>query len=393
MRIAVWSNAPHAPTGYGQQCAQLTKRLKADGHEVAVIANWGLTGAPMTTDDGVMVFPQGSHPYSIDVADIHARNWFGGEPGTIIVLYDTWPLLENPDFLKDHDVWYWAPIDHSPAPPRVQEWCRSHDVIAMSEFGARELTNAGMAPGYTIHHAIERDVFRPTESDIREQMGIGADAHLTTTVMANIGQTPLPRKMWFENLLAWRIFAEQHDDAHIYIHTQLRHPRGVDLASFIKLWGLPIERVHIVDQGAYVSGIIGPDKLAAIYSASDVTLMATAGEGFGIPAIESIATGTPVIGTNFSAQPEVIGDAGWLVPYLTFFDYQQGAAQALPLIDGIADALERSYTEGRGAYADKCAAQAAKFDADTVYADKWRPFLADREAKPNREQRRRNNRC
>ena len=48
-KVAVWSNAPHCPTGYGQQTAQLTKRLVSDGHEVAVISNYGVAGAPMQT--------------------------------------------------------------------------------------------------------------------------------------------------------------------------------------------------------------------------------------------------------------------------------------------------------------------------------------------------------
>jgi len=387
MKVALWTNAPWAATGYGMQAKQLSKRLKADGHEVGIIANWGLSGAPITTAEGIPVLPQGSHPYSLDVADAHAKFFFEGERGLVIVLYDTWPLLEQPDFLKDHDAWYWSPIDHAPPPPKVQDWCRNHNVIAMSEFGRQQLTGVGIPPAYMIWHGIERDVFKPTESDIRTVMGIPQDAHLTTTVMANIGQAPV-RKSWFENLIAWRIFAEKHTDAHLYIHTQLRHPRGVDLASFVSMWGLPTDRVHVVDQHAYAAGVIDQERLAAIYTAADVTLMATAGEGWGVPAAESIACGTPVIGTNFSAQPEVIGEAGWCVPFLTFFDYMQGAAQAIPIIDGIVDALDASYTQGRAAYADKCAAQATKFDADRVYDEHWRPFLKDREAKPNRQQRR-----
>ena len=36
MRIAWWSNATWARTGYGGQSAQVIKRLRADGHEVGV---------------------------------------------------------------------------------------------------------------------------------------------------------------------------------------------------------------------------------------------------------------------------------------------------------------------------------------------------------------------
>lgn len=389
MKVIIWSNAPWCATGYGMQAKQLSKRLKADGHEVSVIANYGLSGAPMTTGDGIQVMPQGAHPYSLDIGNAHARLLLGDEPGVIIPLYDTWPLLEAPDLFSDPkwDVWYWAPIDHAPAPPKVIEWCRNHNVIAMSQFGYDMLKAADVEPGYMIWHGIERDLFKPTPSDIRNLMGVPDDAHLCTTVMANIGQAPV-RKSWFENLLAWRIFAEKHPDAHLYIHTQLRHPRGVDLVALMRMWQLPEEKVRIVDQGVYAGGMITQEDLAAIYTAADVTLMATAGEGWGVPAAESIACHTPVIGTRFSAQIEVIGDCGWLVPYVTMWDYMQGAAQATPAIDGIVEALEASYTGGKAPFAEKCEAQAARFDADVIYAEKWRPFLADREIKPNRQQRR-----
>ena len=390
-KVAVWSNAPHCPTGYGQQTAQLTKRLVADGHEVAVISNYGVAGAPMQTD-GVLVYPSGSHPYSLDVADYYADHYFGDERGLIIVLYDTWPLLENPDLFKKHAAWYWAPIDHSPAPPKVIEWCATHDVIAMADFGAEQLAAAGHPPAYTIPHAIDLDVFKPTESRAREMLEVPDDAHLAVSVMANIGQVPFPRKMWFENLLAWRIFASRHEDAYLYIHTQLRHPRGIDLGSLVKTWQLPLDRVRFVDQGAYASGMITPSDLAGIYTAADVTLMATAGEGFGIPAIESAGCGTPAIGTDFSAQRQSI--FGWKVPYTSIWDYSIGGAMALPDINGIVSALEQSYETSKdkdasAALSQECLGHAAKFDADKVYAEQWRPWLADQmPAKPNRQQRR-----
>lgn len=377
MKIAWWSNAVWARTGYGTQSDQVIKRLMADGHEVGMIANWGLTGSVQQFGD-LRVYPQGAHPYSLDVADIYANHFFEGERGLIVCLYDVWPIQDDhPDIWKDHDAWFWTPIDHAPPPPRVQAFLSRHNAIAMTEWGAQQMAENGFPPGYTIPHAIETSVFKPSESDIRSLMNVPEDGHLTNIVMANIGQVPYPRKCWAENLLAWKVFAERHDDAYLYIHTQLRHPRGVDLVSLMRMWGLPEERVRIVDQGVYAAGMVSQEDLAAIYSAADVTLMATAGEGFGIPALESAACGTPVIGSNFSAQTEVIGPAGWLVPYATIFDYQQQSFQALPEAGAIVAALEASYDLDRHGLRDVCIEHAAQYDADKVYADMWRPLLAE----------------
>ncbi len=393
-RICIVSNAPWAATGYGGQSKQLMERLNADGWEVAMSANWGLTGAPMETEWG-KIYPQGAHPYSLDVIDLNVAHWFGGEPGLVITLYDTWPLLDVPDLLRKHHAYYWAPVDHVPVPPKVRAFAEDHDIIAMANFGAEQLTAAGVPPVTTIPHAIETSIFKPTESDVRERMHLPAGAHLTVAANANIGQSPV-RKCWFENLLGWRIFAEKHDDAYLYIHTALQHPRGVDLASFIKLWGLPRDRLRIVDQAAYMGGFVSQGELAKVFSAADVLLAATAGEGFGLTPLEAQACGTPAIVTDFSAQIEVVGDCGWRMPFTSIWDYQQGGTQASPDVNAIAAALDASYTMSKDpaatdAMREKCVAHAAQYDADKVYEEQWRPFLdayLDPPPKPNRQQRR-----
>jgi glycosyltransferase involved in cell wall biosynthesis len=394
MRVAVFSNAPWAPTGYGTQTKQLTDRLVKDGHDVGVIANWGLTGAPQS-HAGMTVFPQGQHAYSLDSADFYADFFMEGGDGIVLVLYDTWPLLELPTLFAKHRTYYWCPVDHSPPPPKVIEWTKTHDTIAMAKWGQVQLAMNGVSADY-IPHAIESSIFHPVESGIRDIIRIPADAHLTMINAANIGQTP-PRKRFFENMMAWRLFADEHPDAYLYIHTQLRHSRGVDLASCIVAWGLPQDRIRIVDQGAHNAGFVTQDDLAAMYTASDVLLMATAGEGFGIPTIEAQACGTPVIVTDFSAQSELVG-AGWKVPYITDWDYFQMSAHALPDVRAIQAALEESYAASkdkaqRDAMSAAAIAKAAEYDADKVYDEYWRPFLDSRFTAPeplklNRQQRR-----
>lgn len=68
---------------------------------------------------------------------------------------------------------------------------------------------------------------------------------------------------------------------------------------------------HVVELG-----YVADQDLPMLYSAAHCFLFPTLWEGFGIPVIEAMACGTPVITSNLSSLPEVSGDAALLVdPY------------------------------------------------------------------------------
>ena len=58
------------------------------------------------------------------------------------------------------------------------------------------------------------------------------------------------------------------------------------------------------------------DTLAVLYRLAEVFVFPSLYEGFGLPPLEAIASGTPVVASNVSSIPEVLGDAAILVdPY------------------------------------------------------------------------------
>jgi len=57
-------------------------------------------------------------------------------------------------------------------------------------------------------------------------------------------------------------------------------------------------------------GFTGEEELARLYSASKALLYVSLYEGFGLPPLEAMASGTPVVVSNSSSMPEVVGDAG-----------------------------------------------------------------------------------
>ena len=62
------------------------------------------------------------------------------------------------------------------------------------------------------------------------------------------------------------------------------------------------------------TGKIDTDELVRHYSEAAMLVVPSMYEGFGLPAAEAMSCGTPVISTTAGALPEVVGDAGILIP-------------------------------------------------------------------------------
>ncbi len=77
------------------------------------------------------------------------------------------------------------------------------------------------------------------------------------------------------------------------------------LMSKVKELGLA-ERVRF-------AGSVADEDLPALYQGSELFVFPSLYEGFGLPPLEAMACGTPVISSNAASLPEVVGDAGLLV--------------------------------------------------------------------------------
>jgi glycosyltransferase involved in cell wall biosynthesis len=72
------------------------------------------------------------------------------------------------------------------------------------------------------------------------------------------------------------------------------------------------ERLKIKDSVRFI-GAVDEDDKAAIYRGAACFVFPSRYEGFGLPPLEAMACGTPVVTTAFSSIPEVVGDAAYLV--------------------------------------------------------------------------------
>lgn len=84
-------------------------------------------------------------------------------------------------------------------------------------------------------------------------------------------------------------------------------------------------------------GIVPQERLPEVYRCADLLLYPSWDEGFGLPVLEAMASGIPVVASNRGSLPEIIGDAGLLVDPS---DYE-GMAKT------VADVLEQQPLRGR----------------------------------------------
>jgi glycosyltransferase involved in cell wall biosynthesis len=62
-----------------------------------------------------------------------------------------------------------------------------------------------------------------------------------------------------------------------------------------------------------MTGRVSDDELVELYRGAVCLLFPSLWEGYGLPPLEAMATGCPVIATERPTVPEVVGDAGVLV--------------------------------------------------------------------------------
>lgn len=381
--ISIASNSPNAPTGYGVQVKLLVERMKRHGLDPAILSNYGLEGAMSTykTKYGdVPHYPRGVTLYSGDVIHTHHKRHLAQRdiPNAVLTLYDAWVFLEQPG-LEDLQFWSWTPVDHITLPPKVRQWSEQPNVktIAMSPFGQSQFEKFDIDSTY-IPHAVDAKKYKPTEKmhsmKTREYMGVPEDAFLVGMVAANKANGSIHRKAFAEQILAFTMFQKEHPDSYLYIHSDPgKHYGGFGLINLIKAVGLDLDHVLFPDPVQMRYGY--PDEdMAALYSAMDVLLHASYGEGFGVPAIEAQMCGTRVIGSNWTATPDLLGEDSFLVDGQPFWDEAQLSFFQIPLIPSLISALKESYKSSRGTSL-QAVKFAKQFEVETVWNNYWMPFL------------------
>ena len=382
--IAFASNSPGTPTGYGQQGKQLITRMLKHGMKVASLSNYGIEGQQTELVLGknkIPHYPKGLSLYSDDVIPVWSQDFFSKHPDLphyLFTLYDVWVYNK---MKYDGPIISWTPMDHITITPGVREFLSKPNVttITMAPHGQEIMEALGMPSTY-IPHGIDTKTYKPTfeiaGKNVREFMGIPENAFLVGIVAANKANGQIHRKAYAENLLAFAMHLKSHPDSLLYIHTEpSRGYGGFDIAVLLKAMGIPKDNVLMPDPFALRSGY-PEEHMAGFYTAMDVLLCTSYGEGFGLPTVEAQACGTRVITSNYAASKDLASEDSWKVDGQPFWDEAQGSFFQIPSVNGTVRALNEAYESERGR-SQKAIDFAKEFDADLIWETKWLPFFRD----------------
>ena len=129
---------------------------------------------------------------------------------------------------------------------------------------------------------------------------------------------------------------------------------GVDVATIAERFGIG-DRVRVL-------GYVDDSQLATLYTHALFLAMPSLYEGFGLPLLEAMSHGTPVLTSNCASMPEVAGDAGVLVDPCDVDSVAHGLSELL------------SHDARRNALACLAKTHAASFSWDRAAEDTLRIF-------------------
>jgi glycosyltransferase involved in cell wall biosynthesis len=372
LRVLWVSDAPWAKSGYGVQTDLIAPHL-AQHCDLALATTYGLHGDSMVRN-GIKVYPGGADPFANDVIQQRAKDW---RADMVITLKDL-PVF-RPEAFRGLRWYPLVPIDHEPITPHIAHLARQCTTpIAYAPNGIRALRSIGLDPLYAPHVFDREKLYRENRAAMRRAIGVPEEAFLVLTVAVNRGGIP-SRKAWPELVEGFKQFAAHEPRALWFCHTN-EGSNGFEGAVPLRpLLGSFADRVAFPDPDAYQTGF-GDDYLRALYSAADVLLAPSLGEGFGVPVLEAQACGCPVIVGDWAATADLCW-GGVKIPrqHATPFLSTQQSYQMIPHPAAIAEALRvvASWSpEQWREHSDMATNEAMHYEVRRVTTEHWVPLLA-----------------
>ena len=130
------------------------------------------------------------------------------------------------------------------------------------------------------------------------------------------------RKNVLGALKAFALFANQNDVQYVVVGL-MGEPQRQELLALAAELGIR-DKVRLF-------GYADDSQLVSLYQNAEFTLYPSFYEGFGLPVVEAMACGSPVIASNTSSLPEIVPNREWLVDPYDFSDMAGGMQRMLAL--------------------------------------------------------------
>lgn len=228
------------------------------------------------------------------------------------VQYTIPPGVPCPVVTSIHDVSFKRHIEFFPLTDRLildmgvkRSAKRASRILAISSYTKRELLELYRIPPAkitVIYPGVDKQ-FRPMDMEAARQV-IGEKYGIRSPFVLTVGVIQ-PRKNLQRLLEAFAKFKGVWQSVHQLIIAGKYGWMETGLERRIERLGLVGDVV--------LTGYVPYEDLPAFYSAADVFVYPSVYEGFGLPPLEAMACGTPVITGDRTSLPEVVGDAGMMV--------------------------------------------------------------------------------
>ncbi|GEA17233.1 glycosyltransferase family 4 protein [Moorella sp. E306M] len=240
---------------------------------------------------------------------------------------NTGPILVSDQVVTVHDVGVFArPEGFNPnfvrwyqfLLPRLTQQVRR--VVTISEFSKREIVKyLGISPDkITVIPNGVSERFTPMEQ--RAILAFKEARRLPERFILGLASRA-PNKNFGGLLKAWQYLCERTElkDLWLVVAGGVSRTLQIDPAN-AGMQNLP---------WVYDLGYVSDEDLPALYNAADVFVFPSFYEGFGLPPLEAMACGTPVVVSSTASLPEVVGDAGVYVNPYDVEDIAQGIYRVL----------------------------------------------------------------